>query len=57
MKTLPMLASLLARLAQALRYVQASISTWAPRPTPVLMPILVDRRRQDSIQRRRPSGF
>lgn len=59
MKTLPMFVShLRARLGQALRSLLAAMRAWAPRPAPVLVPIpiRVDRRRHESIQRRRHPG-
>lgn len=60
MKTLPHSTSvLLARLGQALRSLPLSLRAWAPRQTPVLVPIpvRVDQGRHESIQRRRHRGF
>ena len=53
------LSILLARSGHALRSVQASLRSWLPGPTPVLVPIPVraDRRRAEPIRRHRPRGL
>ncbi|WP_298829641.1 hypothetical protein [uncultured Piscinibacter sp.] len=60
MKMLPTFISPLRdRLGQVVRSLQASMRTWVPRPAPALVPIpiQVDSRRQDAIQRHRHRGF